>query len=106
VYCHDSTWQQALEALVATSDVVLMDLRSFKTHNRGCRHELGVLARAPRLGRVVVLTDADTDRDDARTAAAGAPPGRFSWIDTSRIDAAKRREVLAALFVADTAVSA
>lgn len=106
VYCHDTTWQQALDALVATSDVVLMDLRSFKTYNRGCRHELGVLARAPRLGRVVVLTDADTDRDDARAAAAGAPPGRFTWIDTSRIDAAKRREVLAALFIADTSASA
>lgn len=103
VYCHDSTWQQALDTLVAGSDVVLMDLRSFKTHNRGCRHELGVLARAPRLGRVVVLTDGDTDRDEAAAATAGAPPGRFVWIDSARVDAAKRREVLAALFVADTA---
>jgi hypothetical protein len=105
VYCHDSTWQQALDALVASSDVVLMDLRSFKTHNRGCRHELGVLARAPRLGRVVVLTDGDTDRDEAAAATAGAPPGRFVWIDSARIDAAKRRAVLAALFVADTAAT-
>jgi len=103
VYCHDSTWQQALDALVAGSDVVLMDLRSFKTHNRGCRHELGVLARAPRLGRVVVLTDGDTDRGEAAAATAGAPPGRFVWIDSARVDAAKRRQVLAALFVADTA---
>ena len=105
VYCHDSTWQQALDALVAGSDVVLMDLRSFKTHNRGCRHELGVLARAPRLGRVVVLTDGDTDRGEAAAATAGAPPGRFVWIDSARVNAAKRREVLAALFVADTAAT-
>ncbi len=103
VYCHDSTWQQALDALVAASDVVLMDLRSFKAHNRGCRHELGVLARAPRLARVVVLTDGDTALAQARDDAAMAPAGRFVWIDGSRIDAARQREVLAALFVADTA---
>jgi hypothetical protein len=103
VYCHDSTWQQALDALVAASDVVLMDLRSFKAHNRGCRHELGVLARAPRLGRVVVLTDGDTALAEARSDAAAAPAHRFVWIDGSRIDAAKRQEVLRSLFVADTA---
>ena len=98
VYCHDSTWQQALDALVAISDVVLMDLRSFKAHNRGCRHELGVLARAPRLARVVVLVDAETALPEARADAAGAPPGRFVWLD-----AARQPELLAALFVADTA---
>lgn len=103
VYCHDSTWQQALAALVAASDVVLMDLRSFKAHNRGCRHELGVLASAPRLARVVVLTDGDTALSEARSDAAGAPAGRFVWVDGSRIDAARRREVLRSLFVTDTA---
>lgn len=102
VYCHDTTWQAALDALVATSDVVLMDLRGFKTYNRGCRHELGVLAHAPSLARVIVLTDGDTDRDDARAAAAGAPDGRFWWVDTAHSNRAKRREVLQALFVAGT----
>ncbi len=106
VYCHDSTWQQALDALVAASDVVLMDLRSFQAHNRGCRHELGVLARAPRLARVVVLTDAGTALPEARADAAGAPPGRFVWIDGSQADARRRDELLGALFVADTAVHA
>ena len=61
---------------MAISDVVLMDLRSFKAHNRGCRHELGVLARAPP-ARVVVLVDADTALP-RRADAAGAPPGRLS----------------------------
>ena len=106
VYCHDSTWQQALDALVAASDVVLMDLRSFKAHNRGCRHELGVLAHASRLARVVVLTDGDTALPEARSDAAGAPADRFVWVDGSHIDAAKRREVLRALFVADTRTTA
>ncbi len=45
-YCHDTTWQDALHALVRASDVVLMDLRGFQTHNAGCAYELGTLARA------------------------------------------------------------
>jgi hypothetical protein len=98
-YCHDTTWQQALDALVKRSDVVLMDLRSFKAHNEGCRHELGVLSRASRIARVVVLTDGDTDRAAALAAIAGAPPKRFVWLDTSRIDGARRRAVLESLFV-------
>ena len=98
-YCHDTTWQQALAVLVQRSDVVLMDLRSFKVRNEGCRHELGVLARAARIQRVVVLTDGDTDRAAARAATEGAPAGRFVWLDTSRIDRAKRCEVLESLFV-------
>ncbi|MEP6873615.1 MAG: hypothetical protein ABI887_04570 [Burkholderiales bacterium] len=98
-YCHDTSWQDALNALVQRSDVVLMDLRSFQAHNAGCRYELGTLARAPRLARVVVLTDSQTDRTVAQASIAGAPAGRFLWIDTSTIDAAKRHEVLASLFV-------
>ncbi len=99
-YCHDVTWQQALAALVERSDVALMDLRSFKAHNEGCRYELGELARAARIARVVVLTDGDTDRVAAYAAIAGAPAGRFVWLDTSRIDRAKRRAVLESLFFA------
>ena len=97
-YCHDTTWQHALVALVERSDVVLMDLRSFKAHNEGCLHELGVLSRAARVRRAVVLTDGDTDRAAALHATRGAPAGRFVWLDTSRTDGAKRREVLASLF--------
>jgi hypothetical protein len=99
-YCHDSTWQLALDALVQRSDVVLMDLRSFSARNQGCRHELGVLSRAARVQRVVVLADGDTDRAEARAAMQGAPQGRFVWLDTSTIDRGKRREVLESLFVA------
>ncbi len=97
-YCHDTTWRQALDALVRRSDVALMDLRSFKARNEGCRHELGVLARAAHMARVVVLTDGDTELAAARAATEGAPAGRFLWLDTARIDRAKRREVLRSLF--------
>lgn len=101
-YCHDTTWQDALRALVERTDVVLMDLRGFRAHNAGCRFELSTLARSARIGRVVVLTDAQTDRAAADADVQGAPAGRFTWMDASRIDARKQRETLAALFDAPT----
>jgi hypothetical protein len=97
-YCHDTTWQLALQALVRRSDVVLMDLRSFQAHNAGCRYELGALAQAAHALRVIVLTDGQTDRAAAAESVAQAPAGRFEWLDTSHIDARKRKEVLARLF--------
>jgi hypothetical protein len=55
-----------------------------------------------RIGHVVVLTDAQTDRAVAEMDVQDAPAGRIRWIDASRIDARKQRETLAALFVAPT----
>jgi hypothetical protein len=102
-YCHDSTWQDALRALVERSDVVLMDLRGFQAHNAGCRHELEVLAHAARGLRVVVLVDAQTDRAAAAESVAGGAAARFTWIDAQHTDARRRAEVLAALFVPSSA---
>lgn len=102
LYCHDTTWQDALAALVQHSDVVLMDLRGFQAHNAGCRHEPAVLAQAPRLARVVVLTDAQTDHAAATAAASGAPPGRFVWLDVPNVrhtGARERRAVLQRLSI-------
>jgi hypothetical protein len=97
-YCHDNTWQQALDRLVGSSDVVLMDLRNFKAKNAGCVHELGVLARAPNLARVVVLTNQETERAAAVDAAAGAPTGRFVWLAESKQATLQPTEILSALF--------
>ena len=97
-YCHDTTWQQALGALLERSDVVLMDLRGFQAHNAGCRFELATLAQAQRLARVVVLVDAQTDRACAEADAASAPAGRFVWVDAGQIGAATQREALRRLF--------
>ena len=97
-YCHDTTWQDALQALVRRSDVVLMDLRGFQAHNAGCGYELQTLAQAARALRVVVLADSQTDRAAAKDAIGQSQPGRFVWLDAAKIDARKRREVLANLF--------
>ena len=99
-YCRDTTWQNALAALVQRSDVVLMDLRGFQVRNVGCMHELRTLAQAQRLGRVVVLVDDQTDRAAADAAAGAAPVGRFVWLAAALTGARARRDVLHSLFVA------
>jgi hypothetical protein len=61
-FCHEDSWQATLEALVARTDVVLMDLRSFSASNQGCLYELGRLLDTVDLARVVVVIDGATDR--------------------------------------------
>ncbi len=100
-YCHDTAWQDALQSLVSRTDVVLMDLRGFQAPNTGCRYELTTLARASRELRVVVLTDARTDRTAAREAIASNREERFAWIDASRFGPGKHREILARLLAAE-----
>lgn len=97
-YCFDSTWQAALAALVRESDVVLMDLRGFRENNLGCRHELGVLAGADHLCRVVLLHDRTTARSVAEADLGGARPERFVWVEAGRMNSAKSDEILASLF--------
>lgn len=97
-YCHDTTWQDALHALMRYSDVVLMDLRGFQAHNAGCRYELTTLAQASRELRVVVLTDRRTDRAAAQEAIASGRAERFKWIEDSHFKPSKHGEVLERLF--------
>ena len=97
-YCHDTTWQDALQTLVRQSDVVLMDLRGFQAHNAGCRFELATLARASRNLRVVILSDSRTDRTVAQEAIASGRHERFTWIEVAHLNASKLREVLVPLF--------
>ncbi|WP_300654798.1 hypothetical protein [Hydrogenophaga sp.] len=96
-YCFDSTWQQALAALVAQADVVLMDLRGFQARNQGCRHELGVLATAAHLQRVVLLFDASTDRNTALADLALAPAGRVVWVEAGRLEQQRVAQIVGAL---------
>ena len=61
IYCHDNTWRPMLEALLDSSDVVLMDLRSFTSHNAGCRFELEQLLRRLPTEKIVFVCDKTTD---------------------------------------------
>jgi hypothetical protein len=96
-YCFDSTWQQALAALVAQADVVLMDLRGFQARNQGCRHELGVLATAQHLQRVVLLFDGSTDRATAQADLIGAPDARVVWVHAGRLEHQRVAQIVGAL---------
>jgi hypothetical protein len=95
-YCHDASWQAALRALVARADVVLMDLRGFRPENAGCRYELGVLAAARHLARIVVVHDEKTALELARAEAGESE--RFAWLAAERMNNATAGRVLAALF--------
>ena len=61
VYCHDDTWKPTLEALLDATDTVLMDLRSFSTHNSGCIFELEQLVRRLASNNIVLVCDKTTD---------------------------------------------
>lgn len=60
-FCHHDTWQITMERLAATSDTVLMDLRSFSPANQGCIFELGRLVDSVNLNRIIYLVDNTTD---------------------------------------------
>ena len=51
----------------------------------GCRHELGVLADAVHLERVVLLFDDSTHRTAGEAEVGHAPAGRFVWLDAGRL---------------------
>jgi hypothetical protein len=95
-YCFDSTWQLALEGLVAHSDVVLMDLRGLRAENLGSLHELRVLTRAIRVRRIVLLFNELTDRDAAH-GAVGSYSARFIWHDARRLSRGATDRVLGLL---------
>ena len=62
-FCFDDTWRPTVDELLARSDAVLMDLRSFGANNLGSTHELQLLASRGALGRTVLLVGPQTDRD-------------------------------------------
>jgi hypothetical protein len=61
VYCRDDTWRPTLEALLDASDIVLMDLRSFRHQNAGCIFELEQLVRRVATDDIVLVCDKTTD---------------------------------------------
>jgi hypothetical protein len=61
ILCSDGTWQLALNELIASTDVVQMDLGGFDEDNQGCAHELGLLVDRVPLERVLLVLDDSTD---------------------------------------------
>ena len=61
-FCHVDTWQTVLLRLVKSTDVVLMDLRSFARSNAGCVFEIKALLNSVPLERLVFVFDKTTDK--------------------------------------------
>jgi hypothetical protein len=83
--CYASSWKQTLDALLQRSTSVLMDLRGFQSHNKGCLYELGRISQASHLRGVVLLTDGQTDRAAAEQvlqAQPGCPP--VQWLESPK----------------------
>ncbi len=63
LFCAGEVWRTAVRRLIADTDLVVMDLRSFSKKNEGCAFELQTLLDAAPLDRLVLLIDRDTDVD-------------------------------------------
>lgn len=61
IFCHDDTWRPTLQALLDTTDIVLMDLRSFSSANAGCVFELEQLVSRLPPEKIVFVYDQTTD---------------------------------------------
>jgi hypothetical protein len=60
-FCYDDTWRIVLSRLVAESDVVLMDVRGFSSHNAGCIFEITELINVMPSGKILFIIDETTD---------------------------------------------
>ncbi|MEH6537383.1 MAG: hypothetical protein V7719_13375 [Psychroserpens sp.] len=55
VMCYDNTWKEAVDGLVKTADVILMDLRGFSEVNKGCAYEVNILFDRVPVDRIVFM---------------------------------------------------
>lgn len=60
--CRDNTWQATVVELIQRADAVVMDVRGVTRAHRGCEFELQQLAQRLARQRLVLVTDATTDR--------------------------------------------
>ena len=60
VMCYDNTWRQAVDGMIGTADVVLMDLRGFSEENAGSIYEVNVLFDSVPANNIVFMAYDDT----------------------------------------------
>ena len=65
-FCYDDAWKMVLSRLISTSDVVLMDLRSFSSQNSGCIFEINELINTVALEGMLFIIDDTTDENFLR----------------------------------------
>ena len=60
VMCYENNWKIAVDGLINSADVILMDLRGFSEANKGCAYEVNVLFDNVPANRIVFVGYADT----------------------------------------------
>jgi hypothetical protein len=72
LFCANTTWQQAVLALIEGAGVIVLDLREYNPSRAGTRYELQELLRRAPLERVLFLTDEPGDAPQVRAAITEA----------------------------------
>jgi hypothetical protein len=72
LYCYDDSWRATVGRLIDRSGAILMDLRGFDRHRKGCIFEVQSLAKAAAGRPVVLVVDRHTDLPLLRRILADA----------------------------------
>jgi hypothetical protein len=67
LFCADDTWRSAAIGLMEGASLVVMDLRGFGPHRRGCVYEIETLLDTVPIDRLVFVIDRTTDRSGLET---------------------------------------
>lgn len=62
LFCSEDMWRDAVARLMGEASLVVMDLRGFGAHHRGCVYELQTLLDTVPIDRLAFLFDQTTDR--------------------------------------------
>ncbi len=85
-FCFDTTWRATVDALVARSEAVVLDLRGFTRERKGAAEELGLLGRRGVFDRTVVITDGRTDLELVESIVASSAPDRPGMLSLANAD--------------------
>jgi hypothetical protein len=72
LFCSNTTWREAVLAMIERAGVILLDLREYTPNRAGTRYELQELLRRAPLERVLLLTDELGDAPQVKSAITEA----------------------------------
>ncbi len=83
VFCFNTAWRSTVRQLMQLSEVIVLDVRGFTRHREGTGYEIGLLAEAGLLPRVLAVRDSATagPEVEALVRAAGGDPSQLAWVD-------------------------
>lgn len=91
--CFDTTWKLALDELIKKTNLVLMDLRDYHAGRKGCNYELGIIANSPHLQKLIILTNAKTDTNTAKSILIGKE-NETTWVEDAQSNGRSLEETI------------